>query len=94
MEYFECRCLFLNNLRVLRASVVRNLGPKRGQNYFLRSKNSSDPFSPRGIDTQCRAIRAQERGAMATDVHAIRDAIATVTADIRRTMTEHYRIEF
>lgn len=48
----------------------------------------------KAVGTVKRQIRSQERGVMATDVHAIRADLIQKTADMRRKMTERYQIEF
>jgi hypothetical protein len=55
-------------------------------------------YSPRaearGIASDRRIVRSEERGNMATNVHQIRDAMIAATSDIRRKMTEKYQVEF
>jgi len=48
----------------------------------------------RAVGSERRKIRYQERGAMAGNVHAIRDEIIQATTDIRRLMTQRYEVEF
>ncbi|MFH1266377.1 MAG: hypothetical protein ABIK89_11680, partial [Planctomycetota bacterium] len=48
----------------------------------------------RSIDSERRVVRSQERGKMATDVHAIRDQVIAATTEMRRKMTQKYQIEF
>jgi len=48
----------------------------------------------RAVGAERRKIRYQERGAMAGNVHVIRDEIVQATTDVRRLMTERYQIEF
>jgi hypothetical protein len=55
-------------------------------------------YSPReqarDIGAQRRQIQAQEKGVMAGNVSNVRDEVITATNDIRRKMTQKYRIEF
>jgi hypothetical protein len=48
----------------------------------------------RAVGQERRKVRYQERGAMAMDVHVIRDEVIQATNDIRREMTQRYQIEF
>jgi hypothetical protein len=48
----------------------------------------------RAVGQERRKVRYQERGAMAANVHTIRDEIIQATNDIRRVMTERYQIQF
>ncbi len=54
-----------------------------------------DPrMEARAVMSERRAIKAQERGAMATSVWQIRDKVAEETQRIRQVMTERYQVEF
>jgi hypothetical protein len=48
----------------------------------------------RGISAERRVVRAEEKAAMATDVQALRDQLIGATADIRRKMTQKYKVAF
>ncbi len=48
----------------------------------------------RAVDQERRKVRYEERGAMAMNVHTIRDEVIQATNDIRREMTQRYQIEF
>ena len=48
----------------------------------------------RAVSQERRKVRYQERGAMAMNVHTIRDEVIQATNDIRREMTQRYQIEF
>ncbi len=48
----------------------------------------------KGIAEERRVVRAEEKADMATNVHQIRAAIIDATANIRRTMTQKYQVEF
>ncbi len=48
----------------------------------------------RGVMAERRVVRAEERGAAAGDVQAIRSQIIAATSDIRRKMTQKYKVEF
>ena len=48
----------------------------------------------KNIDSQRRAIRAQEKGVAATDVGQLRQGVLSATADIRRKMTKKYQLQF
>jgi hypothetical protein len=48
----------------------------------------------KGVGQERRAIRAEEKGIMATDVQKLRQNLIAATTDIRRKMTQKYQIEF
>jgi hypothetical protein len=48
----------------------------------------------KAVEQQRGIVRAQERGTMAVSVHQIRAEVIAATSDIRRKMTEKYRVEF
>ena len=48
----------------------------------------------KGVGQERRAVRAEEKGIMATDVQKLRQDLIAATADIRRKMTQKYQIEF
>ena len=48
----------------------------------------------KGVGQERRAIRAEEKGIMATDVQKLRQNLVAATTDIRRKMTQKYQIEF
>jgi hypothetical protein len=55
-------------------------------------------YSPRAevraVGQERRKVRYQERGAMAGNVHMIRDEVIQATTDVRRSMTQRYQVEF
>jgi hypothetical protein len=48
----------------------------------------------KGVESDRRVIRAEEKGEMAANVNDIRDAVIAATTDIRRKMTQKYQVEF
>jgi hypothetical protein len=48
----------------------------------------------KGVDSERRVVRAEEKGEMAANVNEIRDAVIAATSDIRRKMTQKYQVEF
>ena len=48
----------------------------------------------KAVDAERRKVRSEERGIAATSVHQIRDEVIATTTQVRRAMTEKYRIEF
>ncbi len=66
-----------------------------GYGYGYRGVGWYDAYGEaKAVGSEKRRIRSQERGAMATDVQAIRADLIQKTADIRRKMTERYQMEF
>ncbi len=48
----------------------------------------------KAVEQQRGVVRAQEKGSMASSVHEIRANVIATTTDLRRKMTEKYRIQF
>jgi hypothetical protein len=48
----------------------------------------------KGVGQERRAVRAEEKGIMATDVQKLRQDLIAATTDIRRKMMQKYQIEF
>ena len=48
----------------------------------------------KGVYAERRVVRAEEKGAAATDVQELRQQVIAATTDIRRKMTQKYQIEF
>lgn len=48
----------------------------------------------KAVEQQRGVVRAQEKGSMAASVHQIRADVIAATADMRRKMSEKYRIQF
>jgi hypothetical protein len=48
----------------------------------------------KAVEQQRGVVRAEEKGAMAGNVHQIRADVIAATNDIRRKMTEKYRVQF
>jgi hypothetical protein len=48
----------------------------------------------KAVTNERRAIGAEEKATAATDVQQLRQSIIEATADMRRKMTQKYRIEF
>lgn len=48
----------------------------------------------KAVEQQRGAVRAQERGNTAANVHEIRAQVIAATSDIRRKMTEKYKVQF
>lgn len=48
----------------------------------------------KAVELQQGVVRAQEKGNMATSVHEIRANVIAATSDVRRKMTEKYRVQF
>jgi hypothetical protein len=66
-----------------------------GYRYGAYGMYAVDPMAEsRDISAQRRVVRAEEQGEMAMNVYEIRDAIITATAEIRRSMTQKYKVEF
>jgi hypothetical protein len=51
-------------------------------------------YGNRAVDSERRAIRAQERGSSALTSSQIADKIRAETSRVRRLMTERYKVEF
>jgi hypothetical protein len=83
---------------------VRTMGIQKGVAQAQITSSSAGygywgwGYSPRaearGIASDRRAVRAELKGTMATDVHALRAQIIAATAEIRRKMTQKYQVEF
>jgi formate dehydrogenase maturation protein FdhE len=48
----------------------------------------------KGIETERRVVRAEEKGNAATNIQQIRAEVVAATADVRRKMTQKYKVEF
>jgi hypothetical protein len=48
----------------------------------------------KGIETERRVVRAEEKGNAATNIQQIRAEVVAATADVRRKMTQKYQVEF
>jgi hypothetical protein len=65
-----------------------------GAAYNAAANTNAFYDATRAVGAQKRAIRAEERGLMATDVATARNNAIDATNKIRRMMTEKYQIEF
>jgi hypothetical protein len=70
-------------------------GPYGGYRGAWGVRYTYDPLSEvKGTEAARRVVRAEEKGIMSSDVHAIRDQLEQASADIRRRMTQKYQVEF
>ena len=65
-----------------------------GYGYGYANPHTAARAELRAVGSERRQIRSQERGMMATDVQTMRADIIQKTAEIRRKMTERYKLEF